>query len=115
MDIKESKKGDVLVVALAGKLDAISSPELEKRLLEAIDEGGKKVVLDLTRLDYVSSAGVRVFLLAMKRLKEKGGHLHFCGLIPDVRRVFDITGFAFRVPLFDTLDAAVAGFATPPG
>lgn len=107
MQMTEMKKGDVLVVALTGKLDALSAPELEARLVQCIDSGETKVVLDLTKLDYVSSAGVRVFLLSHKKLKDRGGQIYFCGLTPDVRKVFDLTGFSFRVPLAATLNDAL--------
>lgn len=107
METRDSRQGDVVVVAINGKLDAISSPQLETRLLEHIDAGEKKLVLDLSQVSYVSSAGIRAFLVAHKRMKDRGGQVSFAGLTQDVRRVFDLTGFSFRVPLFDTAEAAV--------
>lgn len=113
MELKQTRTGDVHVLSVAGDLDAVTSAELEGRVLDVLDSGGLRVVLDLTQLDYVSSAGIRVFLMAYKRLKELGGAVHFCGLSPEVRRVFDVTGFSFRVPLYAKLDEAVNGFTRP--
>jgi anti-anti-sigma factor len=111
MDTKLSKRGDIVVAAVGGKLDVATAPQLEARLGEVLDDGSTKLVLDLARLEYLSSAGIRVFLVTMKKLKEAGGQVHFAALTPEVRRVFDITGSSFRVPLFATVDEAVKAFA----
>jgi anti-anti-sigma factor len=93
-----------------GSLDVITSPDAEKALIEQIDKGEKSIVLDLSKLDYVSSAGIRMFLAILKRVKTAGGQARFCGLIKPVKQVFDIAGLSFRVPLFGTLDEALRGF-----
>lgn len=106
MEITESKKGAFVVLAVKGSLDVVTSPELEKRLVALLEAGTRELVFDLSHLDYVSSAGLRVFMLALKRL-QKDGKLRFCGLNKTVRQVFDIAGMSLRTTLCDTLDQAV--------
>jgi anti-anti-sigma factor len=106
MEISESKKGSFVVFGIKGSLDVVTSPELEKRLVPLLDAGTKELVFDLSHLDYVSSAGLRVFMMALKRL-QKDGKLRFCGLNKSVRQVFDIAGMSLRTTICDTLDQAV--------
>ena len=110
MQVTTQRQGPVLVVALHGSLDVITSPEAEKALQEQLDKGERSFILDLAKLDYVSSAGIRMFLAFLKRLKAAGGQVRFSGLIKPVRQVFDIAGLSFRVPLFGTVEEALQGF-----
>ena len=110
MHIETERHGAALVVGLHGSLDVITSPDAEKLLLEQIDHGEKNLVFDLSKLDYISSAGIRMLLSVLKRLKAVGGNARFCALIKPVRQVFDIAGLSFRVALFETLADALAGF-----
>lgn len=113
MQVHTERHGAVLVVGLQGSLDVITSPDAEKALLEKIDGGDKNIVFDLGRLDYVSSAGIRMVLSVLKKLKTVGGNARFCALIKPVKQVFDIAGLSFRVALFPTLEEALAGFPPP--
>jgi anti-anti-sigma factor len=106
MEITESKKGAFVVLAVKGSLDVVTSPALEKSLTALLEAGTKELVFDLSHLDYVSSAGLRVFMLGLKRL-QKDGKLRFCGLNKTVRQVFDIAGMSLRTTICDTLDQAV--------
>lgn len=106
MEIVESKKGNTVVLAVKGSLDVVTSPELEKQLATLLDAGTKDLVFDLSHLDYVSSAGLRVFMMALKRL-QKDGKLRFCGLNKTVRQVFDIAGMSLRTTICDNLEQAL--------
>jgi stage II sporulation protein AA (anti-sigma F factor antagonist) len=97
MRIGEEKDGRVLVIALEGRVDSVSSGELERLVVSRIDAGEKRLVLDLSGVEYISSAGLRVLLMAAKRLKEPPGGLVLCGMGPNVRTVLDLAGF---LPLF---------------
>jgi anti-anti-sigma factor len=106
MEINETRSGSTVVLAITGSLDVVTSPDLESRLAALLDAGQKDLVFDLSHLDYVSSAGLRVFMLALKRLA-KDGKLRFCGLSKNVRQVFDIAGMSLRATIFDSLDEAL--------
>ena len=92
MEIKKTLTNDLLVVALEGRLDTSSSPELEEVLDSSLD-GVKELVFDLEQLDYLSSAGLRVLLTAQKRMSRQGT-MKLCHLNATVREVLDLTGFS---------------------
>lgn len=93
MDIVEEREGDVLVLVPVGRLDTTTSRDFEKRLLELVNGGNIHYVIDFTRLDYVSSAGLRVLVMLGKRLPGLSGSLVLSSLSPQVKEVFDIAGF----------------------
>ena len=107
MEMNEGKKGNVLVLGLSGRLDSTSSKAFEERILGVIDVGERRLVIDLSQLDYVSSAGLRVFLLAAKRLTSANGKLALCSLTEPVREVFDIAGFSSVFSLYGSYDEAL--------
>jgi anti-sigma B factor antagonist len=92
MDIREERKEGFLILSLEGRLDANNSKSFEEKVLNVIEQGETRFVIDLTQVDYVSSAGLRVFLLASKRLSPARGKIVPCSLQEPVREVFDIVG-----------------------
>src|SRR5436853_7750684 len=105
MKMTTSRRGDVLVLAVQGSLDVITSPDLETKVQELIDGGERRLVFDLEKLDYVSSAGLRAFMVGLKQMTAAGGHIRFCSLGKPIRQVFDIAGLSFRVALYPSLEA----------
>ena len=93
MEISTRTSNDIHIVAIGGNLDSTTSPEAQKKL-DAVVAGAKKVVLDFSELDYISSAGLRVLLGAAKQLRASGGTLRMFGLNQSVREVFEISGFS---------------------
>jgi anti-anti-sigma factor len=93
MDLDETKVGAALVIAPAGRLDSVSTPAFEDVLQSRIDVGPSAIVLDLASVPFVSSAALRTFLAASRRLGEGGGQMIFCGLRENVREVFRVSGF----------------------
>ena len=91
MNIKKTLVQDTLTIALEGRLDTGSAPELEDTLESSLD-GVNKLVFDLDKLDYLSSAGLRVLLSAHKRMVGQGGMI-LRNVGETVKDVFDITGF----------------------
>ena len=92
MKITMNPNGKRLTVALEGRLDTTTAPELEKALKDNL-EGVEGLTLDLERLDYISSAGLRVLLAAHKAMRDRGG-MKVTHVNEIVGEVFDITGFA---------------------
>ncbi len=99
---------DATVLRPVGRLDSASSPEFEIQVLETLQSGAQRVVLDMSALEYVSSAGLRVILLAGKRLKSAGGRLALAGLRENVRDVFEMSGFLTLFPVLPTVGDALA-------
>ncbi|MBI4858995.1 MAG: STAS domain-containing protein [Candidatus Riflebacteria bacterium] len=107
MNVKSTKSGNAVVISVEGRMDAASTPEFERACAEWIQQGEKKLVIDLAGLQFISSAGLRGVLTAGKKLKDGGGGLSLCGLSGVVKQVFEISGFATLFPVFDSREAAL--------
>ncbi|MGN0597372.1 MAG: STAS domain-containing protein [Ruminiclostridium sp.] len=92
MNIIKNAENDKVTLAIVGRLDTNTAPQLEAELKQSI-EGTRKLVLDFTKLDYVSSAGLRVILAAQKQMNKQGSMV-ITNVKPTVMEVFEITGFA---------------------
>jgi anti-anti-sigma factor len=106
MDIVESRSGGAVTLAVTGRLDNATSPAFEERVLAHIGAGDTRLIIDLSGLDYISSIGLRVFMLAAKRLAPLGGRMVVCALTPPIKQVFEIAGFPRIFPITATLDEA---------
>jgi anti-anti-sigma factor len=107
MEIETRKEKNATVVSVTGKMDAVSSPELEKELSQLMAEGEKDFVIDFAGLDYISSAGLRVILATAKRLKEKEGKILLASLQDMVKEVFEISGFSAIIPIYESVESAL--------
>ena len=92
MIITKKQNGTNLQIALAGRLDTVTAPELEKELNASLDVA-ESLTLDFSKLDYISSAGLRVLLSAHKTMSKKGG-MKIANVNEIVKEVFDVTGFS---------------------
>ena len=93
MEITEKQVDSVLVISLSGRLDAATSPQLEKLVIERLQAGANRLLFDLSALQYISSAGLRVLTMTLKNLSASEGRMALCGLQDPVQMVFDISGF----------------------
>ena len=109
MDISEERKADAVVLALSGKLDATTAKTFEDKILGVINSGTQRLVVDLSQLEYVSSSGLRVFLLAAKRLQATDGKIVLCALKDQIRQVFDLAGFSSFLSTYGSRDEAIKG------
>ncbi len=107
MDFIVKKEQDLTVVSITGRMDAVTAPEAENKLMELIGSGEKKVIVDFQKLEYISSAGLRCILASVKKLKAKNGDMVFTGLQGHVMEVFKISGFYSLFRIFDTVDTAL--------
>jgi anti-anti-sigma factor len=94
MDITQERVGGVCVLAPAGRLDTDSSTDLELAIGDLLAAGEQHLVIDFAAIGYVSSAGLRVLLVAARKLEGGKGTIRLCALNPQVRQVFDIAGFS---------------------
>ena len=92
MKITKLPDGDKLTVKIEGRLDTTTAPELENEL-KASYEGVSEMLLDVSQMEYISSAGLRVFLSAHKTMS-KQGILKVKGANPDIIEIFEVTGFS---------------------
>ncbi|MBB6560702.1 anti-anti-sigma factor [Acidovorax soli] len=108
MNLEQERRDGILILRPRGRLDSSSSPELERVVTEQLEAGIQRVVFDLSALDYISSAGLRVVLLAGKKLRASKGKLVLVGLSAMVREVFDMSGFLTLFAVTNTLDEGLA-------
>lgn len=106
-----SQPPDPAVLAPFGRLDASTSPAFEQEMLDALDRAPRGLVMDFSALLYVSSAGLRVVLLAAKKAKAAGGLFVLCGLKPTIAEVFKVSGFLSILTVEPDRAAALAHFA----
>lgn len=110
MEITTSTEKDILIVFVNGRLDASTSAELEKAFDAWVEDGKKDFILDLEKLEYISSAGLRTILASAKKLKAINGKMVFSSLKETVKNVFEISGFGSIFSIFNTKDEALEEF-----
>lgn len=108
MELIESRSGTVIVADVRGRVDSGTAKAFEEKLLGLLAADATTLVVDCTALDYISSAGLRVLLMAAKRARANKGRMALCGLKPHVREVFDVSGFSGIFAIHPARDAAVA-------
>lgn len=93
MEVKITEKDNVMIAALAGRLDTAVSQEVATAMQPLIDNADKTLVLDCKDLAYISSSGLRIFLTVRKAAAAKGGRVIVRDITPEIRQVFMMTGF----------------------
>lgn len=111
MDVRQEKLGEVLVIAPDGTVDSRTAPSFEKAALDALAKGERRIVVDFGKVDFTSSAGLRVLLMLGKRLQSAGGALVLCGLNEGVRKVLDVSGLTSAFPIVASREQALARLA----
>jgi anti-sigma B factor antagonist len=106
MEINERKVKGVCVVGLKGRLNLEGSETLAQRLHQLIDDGERSLIIDGETLEYISSAGFRVLLVAANRLKGLSGKIVLSSLKPHILDVFEVAGFKSIFPIYDNSDQA---------
>jgi anti-anti-sigma factor len=94
MKIEITQNNDIVVAAIAGRLDTVTSSDFEKSLTAYFPSPGLELVLDCNAMEYISSAGLRVVLMAHKSIVANGGRFVIRNLTKEVRSVFDMIGFS---------------------
>ena len=92
MEIKKTQNGETVLLSLEGRLDTLNSPQLQKTLSEAFPEVAA-IELDFERVEYVSSAGLRVLLLAEKNAISSGKSMTLKNVSDEIMEIFEVTGF----------------------
>ncbi len=109
MEFTETALPQGVLIAPSGRLDSNTAVDFEKQLLARLDSA-PSLVLDLGDLEYVSSAGLRVILMAAKKIRQGQGRMLLCALRPHIREVFEISGFMAIFEVHPDRAAALAAF-----
>jgi len=110
VDIGESLLGDIRVVHPSGRLDGVTSPEFQARLQEAVGRATAGVIVDFAKVEYISSAGLRVLVSAARQRQDCA--LAVAALQPIVQEIFRIARFQLVMPVFDTVAEAAGTLTT---
>jgi anti-anti-sigma factor len=110
MNITESTKNDIRIIQPQGRIDSEGALDLELSLQEAYQEGGYQMILDLSQVSYINSAGLRILADMLTRTQGSGGDLLLAGPSQKIRRILQIIGFDNFFRLFDNVDLAVQAF-----
>lgn len=112
--IARSSQDGITILALEGYLDAHTAPQFEKAVQEEFEAGRIRLIVDCSKLTYISSAGLGVFMIFVEEIREAGGDIKICGLAPKVYQVFEILGFPSLFDIVDDIPAAVKKYEETP-
>lgn len=107
MNIQLQYTRDIAVLKIEGRMDTSNYREVETFFSDLIQGGEKRIICDLSLLEYISSSGLRAFLAAQKELKGQEGSLVLVGMTEAVKQVFTITGFISFFETFESVNSAL--------
>ncbi len=100
----------IVVVGVDGQLIVGNRHELKQKVLEAVESGERKVLVDFTNTGYIDSSGLGVLVSLAKKLREEGGEMRLAALNPDLRTLFELTKLDTLFNITDSLDDALSSF-----
>ena len=108
LEMNVSESDGLAVLSVLGEIDVATAPPLRQRLIGLVDDGWKRIVVDLEGVDFLDSTGLGVLVSVLKRLRTNGGDLLLVCTRSQVLKVLEITGLTNVFPIFETVEAAVA-------
>ncbi|MCB1325812.1 MAG: STAS domain-containing protein [Spirochaetales bacterium] len=106
--LNTKKVGESLVVYLEGRLDVSVANEVEEELGKLIDEGNKFIVLNMEKVEYMSSSGFRACIATLRKLNAREGSLKLCAIKPSVRRIFDVIELTSLFDIYESESEALS-------
>jgi anti-sigma B factor antagonist len=110
MEIRTESRGDVSVITLSGTIDAVTALELNDAIKACASQ---KLVLDLSKVHYLSSAGIQALLQGVKNARAQSGDLRAVGVRGDVKKILEISGVIGLIKQFPNVETAVASYEEP--
>lgn len=108
MEVNENIEGEALILSPVGRIDSSTAAQFQEITLGKISEGHGRLVIDFSNVDYISSAGLRVILMAAKRCKAANGGFAMCNLAAHIKEVFEISGFLKILTLAENQEDAIS-------
>lgn len=105
MELQNKKENEVMVINVSGRIDS-QTDDFSDKMDKAV-EGEKKVLIDCDGLEYINSAGLRVFLSSLKKVNKNEGHLFVCNLNDNIREIFTISGFSQLFNIYESKEEAL--------
>src|SRR5688500_8193599 len=110
MSFSIRKQGDVVVVGVEGQLIVGNRQELKQKVLDSLEEGSRKFVIDFSKTGYIDSSGLGVLVSLSKKIREQGGELRLAGLNADLQTLFALTKLDTLFAITRTAEEALAAF-----
>jgi anti-sigma B factor antagonist len=110
MEITLKQLAEITIVSIAGPIDALTAPEMSTTLSSQIAAGQPYLVLDLGQVSFMSSAGLRVILGALKECRQAGGDLRLAAAQPGIAKILKMSGFTNILKAYPAVDEAVASY-----
>ena len=110
MNVKITENNEIRVVAIEGRLDTTNYNELESEMDKLFKSEKFNIIFDLAALQYVSSSGLRVMLMTLKRVTAAGGKFILCNMQDGIKEIFEISGFTTIFSIDNNLDEALNRF-----
>ncbi len=110
MKIRSERHQQILVISLAGSFDALTADQAQSYIGTQLDGGQQQIVLDLCRVDFMSSSGVRVLLETLKRSRRLDGDVRLAGAQPGIQRTLELSGLTHVLKLYPSVEEAVRSF-----
>ncbi len=108
LSVQTERSDKAIIVCPVGRVDGSNVEILENAIQEQTEAGEQTLVFDLTDLNYISSAGLWVLLGTARRLQAEGGATRFCGLAEPIAHIFEISGFANILAMYDSRSEALS-------
>ncbi len=108
MDLKTERENSFLIITPAGRVDGSNAFDFQTSIDLAVSDDDSAVIMDLSELTYISSAGLRVVLLLAKKLKSQNSNLALCSLASSIKDVFEISGFGKIIPIYSNRTEAIS-------
>ncbi len=110
--ISTDHNNGISIINLEGFVDAHTAPNFEAAIQTELEAGHVRIVVDCSKLNYISSAGLGVFMSFIEEVREENGDIKISGLAPKVRHTFEILGFHDLFEMTDSLDTALSNFSS---
>ena len=110
MEINEQKTDQGIIIGVIGRLDTTNYSMLEKKLMDLIDSNHHKILVECSKMDYISSSGLRILLMGLKKITLLKGKFALCGLQENINEIFEISGFTSIFEIYSTKEDALKVF-----
>lgn len=112
LDVETTTRGNASVLTLRGEIDVYTAPRLRQAIVDVVDGGAQRVVVDMEKVDFLDSTGLGVMVEGLKRIKGRNGDLSIVATQDKILKIFDITGLNKAFAMYRSVDEAVGGEET---
>ena len=106
LDVEATERGDASILTLRGEIDVYTAPRLRQSIVDLVDGGAHRIIVDMEKVDFLDSTGLGVLVEGLKRVKTREGELAIVATHDKILKIFDITGLSKAFAIHSTVDEA---------